>query len=516
MNGPLSSGDGFLKLQPSERRPFQEVFNGLTQHRKCYIVHGVWHSGKTTLLNSLDERLRLVGIRPIRLEVSIACTKMRMEGELALYRYFAWETFQERLDADEFRSRLLKAHGFESTSKVCFLIDELQGIQWSSVCADMLNWLAVNNFPFIGVGTFQLKSLEWSVEIDGSISPFNKVIFRKMPPFTGAEMHKIFDKFEASFDEYVPQAVREEMIRESGGHAASFNVLLRMQLFHKTQSARRFARVLEERYKTEMNGMKYRVQEALEENADLRSLVRSLSGKFTSTWTMNLRHLSPTWKQAFNVGILSVVGYDSDYDLDEVRFTSNIIYRVCIDNAFPRYTRLRTVESPVALLKESIQCISARQVNGARGAWDQAGPAENIFHSEVYATLRNIMARRWTCTNEVRHDQDSSSTKLDLLIRDDQGEKYAGYEFRVDLTTWKDFENGFEQADGYLCMLGIDVFLVNITSKNRNPQLPPSRSGKQRPNLNVHFINVLYDDEFKVFQFRQHGVQVEVIQAIGE
>ena len=337
-----------------------------------------------------------------------------------------------------------------------------------------------------------------------------------MPPFTGAEMHKIFDKFEASFDEYVPQAVREEMIRESGGHAASFNVLLRMQLFHKTQSARRFARVLEERYKTEMNGMKYRVQEALEENADLRSLVRSLSGKFTSTWTMNLRHLSPTWKQAFNVGILSVVGYDSDYDLDEVRFTSNIIYRVCIDNAFPRYTRLRTVESPVALLKESIQCISARQVNGDRGAWDQAGPAENIFHSEVYATLRNIMARRWTCTNEVRHDQDSSSTKLDLLIRDDQGEKYAGYEFRVDLTTWKDFENGFEQADGYLCMLGIDVFIVNITSKNRNPQLPPSRSGKQRPNLNVHFINVLYDDEFKVFQFRQHGVQVEVIQAIGE
>ena len=63
-------------------------------------------------------------------------------------------------------------------------------------------------------------------------------------------------------------------------------------------------------------------------------------------------------------------------------------------------------------------------------------------------------------------------------------------------------------------MLGIDVFFVNFTSKNRNPQLPPSRSGKQRPNLNVHFINVLYDDQFKVFHFRQHGVEVEVIQAI--
>lgn len=264
-----------------------------------------------------------------------------------------------------------------------------------------------------------------------------------------------------------------------------------------------------------MDGMKYRVQEALEENAELRSLVRSLSGKFTSTWTMNLRHLSPTWKQVFNVGILSVVGYDSDYDLDEVRFTSNIIYRVCIDNAFPRYTRLRTVDSPVALLKEAIRCISAKQVNGDRGAWNQAGPAENILHSEAYATLRNIMPRKWTCTNEVRQDQGANSTKLDLLIRDAQGEQYTGYEFKVDLTTLKDFE-GFDQADGYLSMLGIDVFLVNFTSKNRNPQLLPSRSGKERPNLNVHFINVLYDDEFKVFQFRQHLVKVEEIQAIGE
>lgn len=57
----LRSDDGFLKLQPTERRPFQEVFNGLTSHGRCYIVHGVWHSGKTTLLNSLDERLRVVG-----------------------------------------------------------------------------------------------------------------------------------------------------------------------------------------------------------------------------------------------------------------------------------------------------------------------------------------------------------------------------------------------------------------------------------------------------------------------
>lgn len=113
----------------------------------------------------------------------------------------------------------------------------------------MLNWLAVNNIPFIGVGTFQLKSLEWS--LGGSTTPFNKTIFCKMSPFSDAEMHRLFDTFQAFFDKYVLQAVREEIIRESGGHATSFNVLLRVQLFYNTQSAGRFLRVLEEQYKTE-------------------------------------------------------------------------------------------------------------------------------------------------------------------------------------------------------------------------------------------------------------------------
>lgn len=39
--------------------------------------------------------------------------------------------------------------------------------------------------------------------------------------------------------------------------------------------------------------MKYRVQEELQRDAELRSLV-SLSGKFASTWAMDLRRLTPT------------------------------------------------------------------------------------------------------------------------------------------------------------------------------------------------------------------------------
>lgn len=104
-----------------------------------------------------------------------------------------------------------------------------------------------------------------------------------MPALSGAEMHSLFDAFEASFDKNVPQAVRKEIIRESGGHAASFNVLLRMQLTYKPQSVGCFSRVLEERYKTEMDGMKYRVEDELERSAEMTFLVRGLSGRFTST-----------------------------------------------------------------------------------------------------------------------------------------------------------------------------------------------------------------------------------------
>lgn len=83
-----------------------------------------------------------------------------------------------------------------------------------------------------------------------------------------------------------------------------------------------------------------------------------------------------------------------------------------MDKVFPTYMRLATVESPVALLKEAIRCISARQMTEDRGAWNQAGPAENIFHYKAYATLRKLIPRKWTCTNEVRATKATTETGL--------------------------------------------------------------------------------------------------------
>lgn len=127
-------------------------------------------SGKTTLLNTVYERLREVDIKPIRLEGRIALNKMRMDAGLALYQYFAWETFHQRLSADEFRARLLQAHGVGSTSKICFLFDGIQSIQDSPQTGELFDWLAVNSIPFIRVGTFQLKALEGRLGSEHSVT----------------------------------------------------------------------------------------------------------------------------------------------------------------------------------------------------------------------------------------------------------------------------------------------------------------------------------------------------------
>lgn len=36
----------------------------------------------------------------------------------------------------------------------------------------------------------------------------------------------------------------------------------------------------------------------------------------------------------------------------------------------------------------------------------------------------------------------------------------------LNLTTAKDFGKGFDQADGYLSMLGVDILLMDFTSKH--------------------------------------------------
>lgn len=113
-------------------------------------------------------------------------------------------------------------------------------------------------------------------------------------------------------------------------------------------------------------------------------------------------------------------------------------------------------------------------------------------------------------------DQGDNGDRLDLLIRDCNSNRYTGYEFKAELATAEDFDKAFDQANKYLSMLELDVFLVNFASKNKKRQLPPPRCGTDHPNLKVLFVNMLYDGTFTGFQICQHGMETEVIRAIGQ
>lgn len=139
------------------------------------------------------------------------------------------------------------------------------------------------------------------------------------------------------------------------------------------------------------------------------------------------------------------------------------------------------------------------------GSLNQAEPAENILHSEAYATCEtcwmnpenyryttkkghgrlerslnliqlNIMPWRWTCMNEVRQVQGANSTELDLLIRDSKGDKYTGHEFMMDWQLWKISKKALIRLmDTFPCLGCVSCeFYLNL-------QLPPLRSEKNIP-----------------------------------
>ena len=105
VNGPPRSDDGFLELQPTERQLSQEGYQWSHIKRKL-----LYRPGKTTLLNSLEECLYVGGARLMRLEGTLAYTKIRMEGGLTLY--------QERLNADGFWSCLVQEHEPDSKARL--------------------------------------------------------------------------------------------------------------------------------------------------------------------------------------------------------------------------------------------------------------------------------------------------------------------------------------------------------------------------------------------------------------
>lgn len=102
---------------------------------------------------------------PVRLEGAIAANRMARSGGADLCSYVTHSIFREYLAPDEFRTRLVEKHGIDSADEICFLFDELQAVQDYPETAGLLDWLATSAIAYVGVGTFKLKALDWSVPL---------------------------------------------------------------------------------------------------------------------------------------------------------------------------------------------------------------------------------------------------------------------------------------------------------------------------------------------------------------
>ncbi|KAF8430326.1 hypothetical protein EV426DRAFT_713323 [Tirmania nivea] len=133
VNGPLHSGDQALKLQPSKRKPFQETAE-LLQAKRPVILHGPYHSGKTTFLWAMEEYLRASDMYPVYISMTEGDFHCRDHIE-SLYALFSFRIFGQYLDGKDLRSQISKAynqrtgHGEKTKRKcLCLLIDEMQMI----------------------------------------------------------------------------------------------------------------------------------------------------------------------------------------------------------------------------------------------------------------------------------------------------------------------------------------------------------------------------------------------------
>jgi hypothetical protein len=61
------------------------------------------------------------------------------------------------------------------------------------------------------------------------VSPFNKARFLQMPFFSIAEMTKLFERYRHNINpEEIPLDLQTRIMFESGGHAASYMILLKL------------------------------------------------------------------------------------------------------------------------------------------------------------------------------------------------------------------------------------------------------------------------------------------------
>ncbi|RPB29227.1 hypothetical protein L211DRAFT_864784 [Terfezia boudieri ATCC MYA-4762] len=440
---PTLWGPG-LKLQPSKRKPFQETAE-LLQVKRPVILHGPYHSGKTTFLWAMEEYLRASDMYPVYISMTEGDFHCRDHIE-SLYALLSLRIFGQYLDGKDLRSQISKTYnqrtGHGETTKrkcLCLLIDEMQMIYLSpgllSEAKRFFESLTTMLIPYIGVGTFQLSELNWGTGPEESLcSPFNKATFSKMQPFTIREMSAIFTKFTEAWGISIPDSLQLAIMVESGGHAASLMALLKLY-YERRPTTQTWRIVLQTEYQDYLNGVRKMIKRNLRSNKELCDHLRNLTVHAGETWKLELDCLGTLDKILLYTGIIG-------------------------EAVFPCCTPLATVEGPIELITTAVQHLSPKQLRNKQ-MYNKAGPSENAFHVELYAILRHILPEQWLCSSEAR--MPGQAKRLDLLIH--KGiTNWAGIELKMNKVTADDFDAPLKQCEEYANEYQTVIYLVNFSA----------------------------------------------------
>ena len=239
-----------------KRQIVQDIFNDVCC-RKSWIVHGPFHSAKTSMLyeviamlnqRNADLKLARIEWRYISLDNLNGWTQgsgLQIDRS-AFFKFISFMIFEEKINEEEFKERLFSEHvpaasHEEKSGRLCLLIDEMQEAigykdpDMQNGVHDFFRFLCNSGIPFVGAGTFTLTDWNWCQSLLPVTpmpswklpSPFNKAAFRQWPAFTSKEVAKILDKYERRIG-HIANGLRPLIHTEANGHAASLMALLRL------------------------------------------------------------------------------------------------------------------------------------------------------------------------------------------------------------------------------------------------------------------------------------------------
>ena len=492
--GPLSPGcPGTMLMYPMRKRMiFQDVFSDIVS-RSSTIIHGPYQSGKTTLIWALNHALNNSPSKDRRIE-GVLIDMSTVKGSITqygpvdgFYNHISQIVFNASLGRTGFMGRIRS-----SQLNYCLLFDEFQWIfetkELLSVAQEFLRFIAATDgMCYVAVGTYQLTHLMDRTE--NLVSPFNKARFRQMEFFSVKEMSQIFYLYKENVNlDGVDQNLQPSIMDESGGHAASFMILLK--LYDECRpSLLTWPSILRKNIQGYLNGTHVSLKSRLKSfNVEIRDRVRQIVTHGLNAWPCGENGPDSAETVLLDAGIIIIATESRVYKVTQYRFTNAIFLKLCIDTLMfrsktPELERDFVLLGPLEYLAQGLHLINSRAVNSplVRGV---NGPKEASFQAELYTSFNQMLPISTRCVFEAKASKDQ---KIDLLIAEDTGKILAGYELKTNKTSTAELDEAMEQGERYANFYNCVVYVINFHLEGRRDPMEPQFTWAKVVLVNVCF-----------------------------